>query len=139
MPHRADRRPPVVAIINSTDDVVEMLRMSFEQAGLVVVSAHIDAIKRGATSLATFVSEHDPNVIVYDLVPPYERSWRFVEHLRASEMMAGRRFVITSTNAKLARELSGTTEDVYEIVGKPYDIDQITQAVREAARARPTR
>ena len=33
---------PVVAIFNSNDDVVEMLRFAFERAGLVVVSGHID-------------------------------------------------------------------------------------------------
>ena len=48
---------PVVAIINSNDDVVEMLRLSFEQAGFLVVSAHADAIKRGLTNL-TISSGH---------------------------------------------------------------------------------
>jgi DNA-binding NarL/FixJ family response regulator len=132
-------RDPVVAIINSHDDVVEMLRTAFEQAGMVVVSAHVDRIKRGDTSLADFVKEHKPSVIVYDLVPPYDRSWRFVEHLRHSDLLTGCRFVLTSTNAQKAQELSGTSEDVFEILGKPYDIDLLTRAVKEATRARPTR
>ena len=61
----------MVAIVNSNDDVVEMLRLSFEQAGFVVVSVHDDAIKRGATHLTNFVRAHKPQVIVFDLVPPY--------------------------------------------------------------------
>jgi len=130
---------PVVAVINSHDDVVEMLRTAFEQAGMIVVSAHADRIKRGDTSLADFVKEHKPSVIVYDLVPPYDRSWRFVEHLRHSDLLMGYRFVLTSTNAQKAQELSGTSEDVFEILGKPYDIDLLTRAVKEASRARPTR
>ena len=129
---------PVVAVLNSNDDVVELLRMAIEQAGLVVVSTHIVAVRRGDGSLLDFVHEHDPDVVVNDLVPPYDRGWRFLEHLR-EKSMRGRRFVITSTNPKRAAELADTSEDIYEILGKPYDIDRIVDAVREAARSRPTR
>jgi DNA-binding NtrC family response regulator len=126
---------PVVAILNSNDDVVELLRMALEQAGLVVVSAHVDAVKRGDASLLEFIHEHRPDVVLYDVVPPYDRSWRFLEHLKETSMR-GQSFVITSTNPKRAAELAGTTEDIYEIVGKPYDIDKIVDAVRGAARIR---
>jgi DNA-binding NarL/FixJ family response regulator len=127
---------PVVAIFNSNDDVVEMLRYSFEQAGMVVVSGHIDAIRRGEQRLSDFVREHDPTVIVYDLVPPYDRSWHFLEHLRETPGMRGRAFVITSTNAKRAAEIIGGAEHVLEIVGKPYDLEAITKAVQAAADGR---
>jgi hypothetical protein len=46
--------------------------------------------------------------------------------------MPGRRFILTSTNAAAARELSGAS-DLYEILGKPFDIDAIVNAVRRAA------
>jgi DNA-binding NarL/FixJ family response regulator len=125
---------PVVAIFNSNDDVVEMLRLALERAGLVVVSGHIDAIRRGEQRLSDFVEEHDPAVILYDLVPPYDRSWRFLEHLRDVPSMRGRRFVITSTNAQRATEIIGDAAHVLEIVGKPYDIDAIVKTVQAAAR-----
>ena len=124
---------PVIAILNSNDDVVELLRMVLEQKGMIVVSAHLDAIRRGEQSLVDFVAEHDPAVIVYDLVPPYDRSWRFLEHLRQVPHMQRRTFVITSTNAQRAKEIIGSAAHVHEIVGKPYDIDDIVSAVQEAA------
>jgi DNA-binding NarL/FixJ family response regulator len=126
-------RAPVVAVFNSNDDVVEMLRLALEHAGLVVVSGHIDAIRRGEQRLSDVIEEHDPGVILYDLVPPYDRSWRFLEHLRDTPAMKGRRFVITSTNVARARDIVGTAEHVYEIIGKPYDIDEIVKAVQRAA------
>jgi DNA-binding NarL/FixJ family response regulator len=132
-------RRPVVAIFNSNDDVVEMLRFALEQAGLVVVSGHIDAIRRGEQRLSDFVEEHDPSAILYDLVPPYDRSWRFLEHVRETPSMQGRRFVVTSTNAQRAREIAGGAERVLEIVGKPYDIEAIVKAVASAAAGRDDR
>jgi len=124
---------PVVAIFNTNDDVVEMLRIVIEQVGLVAVSGHIDKIRRGEMSLRDFVEEHDPQVIIYDLVPPYDRGWRFLDHLRHAPGMAGRIFIITSTNAQRVREIIGDTAQVYEIVGKPYDINQLAEVVRRAA------
>jgi DNA-binding response OmpR family regulator len=130
---------PVVAVINTNDDIVEMLRMAFEQAGMVVVSAHVDDIRRGDMSLRDFVLEHSPSVVVYDITPPYERSYRFLQHVRESEGLKNARFVLTSTNPQRVHELTGTAEEVFEILGKPYDLEVITRAVKEASRARPTR
>src|SRR5581483_6570955 len=67
-------RVPVVAVFNSNEDVVEMLRAAIEHAGMVCVSTHVDEVKRGDSSLGSFMTEHDPMVIIYDLVPPYDRS-----------------------------------------------------------------
>ena len=53
--------------------------------------------------------------------------------------MAGRQFVLTTTNVARARENVGIDEPIYEIVGKPYDIGAVVNAVKEASRARPVR
>ena len=130
--------PPVVAILNSNDDLVELLRTLLEQAGFVTATGHIDEVRRGRIDLVNFVRQHDPKVIVYDLVPPYERSWNYLYHLRDSEPLRGRPFVLTSVNADRAREVVGNSEMVYEVVGKPFDLDAVVRAVKEASKARPT-
>lgn len=130
---------PVVAIFNSNDDIVEMLRFALEQAGMIVVSGHVDAIRRGEQRLSDFVEEHNPAVILYDLIPPYDRSWHFLEHLRETPSLQGRRFVVTSTNAQRAKEIIGGAEHVLEIVGKPYDLEAIVGAVDNAVRGRDNR
>ena len=131
-------RPPVVAILNSNDDLVEMLRNVLEQAGFVTVSGHVDEARRGEFDLVNFVKQHEPNVIVYDLVPPYDRSWNYLDLLRNSEPLHGRPVVLTSVNAARAMEVVGDSELVYEILGKPLDLDRVVTAVKEASKARPT-
>ena len=128
-----------IAIFNTNDDLVELLRAALEKAGFVVVSGHVDDARRGTLLLSTFVQEHDPRVIVYDIAPPYEQHWSFLQHVREQPYMKGRDFVLTSTNVRQVQENVGIREPIYEIVGKPYDIQQIIDAVREASRSRPTR
>jgi response regulator RpfG family c-di-GMP phosphodiesterase len=138
-PPTYDRKPDCVAVFNTSDDVVEMLRMVIEQAGFAVVTGHIDDIKRGKLDLRTFVQQHDPKVIVYDVAPPYEGTWTFLEHLRSQEPLRGRQFVLTTTNLARVREAVGPAENIYEIVGKPFDLDAIVRAVKEASKAKATR
>jgi DNA-binding NtrC family response regulator len=133
------RGPSVVAILNSNEDLVELMRVQLESAGFLVVSGHVGAAKRGAFDLRDFIEQHDPSVIVFDLVPPYDRNWAFLEHLRGDAVFEGRQFVLTSANAKHAESLAHHAEHIYEIIGTPYDLDQVVQAVREASRARPVR
>jgi DNA-binding NtrC family response regulator len=125
--------PQTVAVFNSNDDVVEMLRIALEMEDFVGVSLHVDEVRRGSVALVDFVREHDPIVIIYDVTPPYDHSWRFLDHLRAGPDMQGRRWVITSTNPQRVHELVNSSETVLEIIGKPYDIGRIVQAVKEAS------
>ena len=129
----------VVAVINSTTDVVDLLRVALEQAGLVVVSALTPEIRGGHVDVEQFVRQHEPKVIVYDIAPPYEPNWHFFQHVAGMPVMKGRQFVITSTNARHVERLAAPQEHVYEVVGKSDDIGRIVQAAKEALRVRPTR
>jgi CheY-like chemotaxis protein len=133
-------RPDVVAVINTSPDVVDMLRLTLEHAGIVVVSAMTWEVRDGEVDLERLVAQHQPKVVLYDVAPPYENNWHLFEHVRAMPVMAGVQFVITTTNAKQIEQFARqNNERVYEIVGKPFDLGEIVTAVREALRARPTR
>jgi DNA-binding NarL/FixJ family response regulator len=130
-------RLPVVAVINTNPDLVELLKAKIESAGFVVLVMHIADIRAGLDVKAV-LAQHDPQVIVYDVVAPYERNWRFLQHLRET-VFQNRRFVLTTPNEPALRRLIGRDESVYEVIEEGGDIDTIVQAVREAARARPTK
>ena len=128
---------PVVAVVNTNPDLVELLKAEIEKAGFVVLVMHINDIREGL-DVEAVLAQHDPQVIVYDVAFPYERNWRFLQHLRETSFRS-RRFVLTTPNADGLRRLVGKDERVYEILDDAGDTAAIVQAVREAARARPTR
>jgi CheY-like chemotaxis protein len=69
-----------------------------EQAAFVVVTAMTAAIRDGKVDLESFMRQHKPKVIVYDIAIPYEQNWRLFQHLRTSPASTGVRFVLTTTN-----------------------------------------
>lgn len=124
--------PPVVAILNTNDDTVEMLRLMLETEGILAVSAHLAEIKRGVFDFGGFLSEHDPKVVLVDLAPPYDRSWLLFTHLRTVPAAKGRTFVLTSTNPARVQQVATPDQEILEIVGKPYDMEIIVGAVKTA-------
>jgi len=129
----------VVAVFNSSDDLVELVRAALELSGFVTVSLHLDEVRRGGANLEAFMHEHDPKVIVYDVAAPYEQSWRYLDRMRRMPIMTDRQFVLTSPNVARAVEGVNRPDRVFEIVGKPYDLDELVEIVRQAAHARHTR
>lgn len=131
-------RPDVAAVINTSPDIVDMLRMHLQRAGVVVVTAFTHEIRDGQVDLEAFIRQHEPKVIVYDVAPPYDANWQLFQHTKRMPFMADRFFVVTSTNVRHVERLAGPDSQIYEVVGKPMDLDEIVRAVREALKARPT-
>ena len=124
-----------VALFHSNVDAVIPLARLLESAGFTVVSARIPEARDGRCDVNGIMERHDPVVVVYDIGAPYEENWALFELCRATSMR-DRRFVITSTNPARVERLAGRDERIVEIVDRPFDLDNIAQAVREAARAR---
>jgi hypothetical protein len=135
MPHT----PTVVAVVNTNPDLIRIMRITLEKAGFVVFEFHIEDIKLGAADVDSLLKQHDPKVIVYDLAPPYDMNWRFLDHLPTATGYKGRQFVLTSVNVRHAEEVIKGDESVYEVLGEEEDMAQLVRAVKEASRSRPTR
>ena len=122
-----------VAVLNGLADMVELWRIALESRGFVVVSAELDDIRRGQTDLRAFLEAHDPKVVIFDITPPYDRSWQYLDQLRRIGPLKGRKIVLTTTNERRLRELVSTSEPVIEIFGKPFDLELTVEAVERAA------
>lgn len=130
---------PVVAVINSTPDIVDLLRRAVEKEGFVAVTALTFEIRDGKTDLDHLIQQHQPSVIVYDIAPPYDANWKLFLHVAAMPAMKGRQFVLTTTNRAHVEKIAGPQEHIYEVVGKPFDLAEIATAVKQAVRVRPSR
>lgn len=122
---------PIIAVFNASSDTVEMLRTVLEGQGFHTVSGHIADLKKGELDFVSFIEHHRPAVIVYDISPPYDTNWTFLRLVRSSQPARQSQFVLTTTNKPALDELVGPTEAI-EIIGKPYDLDRVVEAVRSA-------
>lgn len=134
------QKPPVVAIINTSPDVVEMLRIAFELAGIVAVSTYAHLIRSGAVDIEAFMRQHDPTVVLYDIAPPYPNNWLLFQHVVSLPSFQGKALVVTTTNkAQMDKLAAGSGFRLFEVIGTPYNLDELVDEVRQAMRSRPTR
>lgn len=131
--------PPVIAIFNTSPDTIELLRIVLEPEGYVVLGAYTYEIRDGEIDIESMVEQHKPKLVIYDIAPPYDRNWRLFEHIKSLPVLKGVNFMVTTTNARQVREIAGPSQEVYEIVGKPYDLGLIVQAVKDAVSPLGTR
>jgi CheY-like chemotaxis protein len=123
---------PSVAVFNSSSDTIDVLKVALEESGYAVATGHVSDLKKGNVDVLEFVEQHDPDVIVYDIALPYEENWRFLRLLQSSDALKSVRWVITTTHKKHLEELVGECAEVFEVLGKPYDIQQLVKAVQQA-------
>jgi CheY-like chemotaxis protein len=131
----APKSLPSIAVFNSSAETIEILKIALEEQGYAVSTGHVADVKKGQLDVLDFVEEHQPDAIIYDVAIPYEENWRFLRLLQSSEPLKGVKWVITTTHRKRLEELVGECGEVYEVVGKPYDLIQITNAVKDALAA----
>lgn len=123
--------PPIVAILDTSEDIVEMLRAVLEGEGWLVVADYIIHFRRSEKDIVAFLNQHKPRVIVFDIGPPYEANWNYFQAVRGLQETKDCAFVVTSTNKGVLEALVGPT-DAIEFVGKPYDVTELIERVSKA-------
>jgi DNA-binding response OmpR family regulator len=131
----AERPTPLIAVLNSSNDVVGMLRLVLEEEGFKTVTAHVPEVKQGQEDLLAFFARHNPRVVIYDVSLPYAENWTFLRLVLDTAAAKGRHFVVTTPNKTALEEAVGDTGTI-ELIGKPYDLEQILAAVRSRLKRR---
>jgi DNA-binding response OmpR family regulator len=118
-----------VAIFDASDETVEMLQGLLSSRGYRTVTGHVDHVKSGALDFAAFVTTHTPDAMIWDIAPPYDRNWNFFKLIRTSHLLDACALVLTTTHKQHLDALVGADTGAIEIVGKPYDLHTIVDAV----------
>lgn len=129
-------RVSLIAVCNSSTDVRVLLRDALEAAGFQTASGHVPEIKLGQHDFIAFIAEHKPEVIVYDIGPPYEENWTFFQLVTNTRVTSGIPFVVTTTNKRALEAIVGETPAI-ELIGQQEDLAAIVEAVRAALAAQP--
>jgi CheY-like chemotaxis protein len=124
----------VIGILNSTEDVIDLLEAALQGEGYATVAAYIPDFKRGRADLAAWLDRLAPTAILYDIPPPYEENWTFYQQMLGLEAARKHRFVVTTTNLARLEEIAGPVAAV-ELVGKPFDLEDILGRVATALEA----
>jgi CheY-like chemotaxis protein len=132
-PRRPDAQP-VVAVVNTSDDLVQAIRSRLIDEGLSVVTLHIRDIKSGRSDFGAFLASHEPALVIYDIAIPYEDNWTFLKTLRRLPESRGRRFLITTVNKRVMEQKVGVADAIELIGGHADDLEPLMDAVRESLR-----
>jgi DNA-binding response OmpR family regulator len=126
--------PRTVGILNSTEDVIEILQELMAGEGYAARAAYIPDFKRGRDDLAAWLGDLAPTAILYDIPPPYEENWAFYRQMRALPEARLHHFIVTTTNKSVLDKLAGPS-DAIEFVGRPFDLSEIAARVKAALAA----
>jgi DNA-binding NtrC family response regulator len=119
---------PLIACVNSSEDLVQLLAEYFREEGFRAVT-QVSSVRSDPTRLVTFLTDLHADACIYSVSPPYDAGWQ--EFLKLRTAVPGCTYLVTTTNKRALDALVGPTDSL-EIIGKPYDLDQVVAAVQQA-------
>ena len=129
-----DEHPVRALVMDSSADTLDLLRHYLEFHGFSVETCNLARLRREGIDVADTVARVRPDVIVFDIALPYDENWEFCSALQQDPRIEAP-FVLTTTNRAAVERLTGA-RGVIEILGKPYDLEHIAEAMRTAGAAR---
>jgi hypothetical protein len=122
-----------IAVVNTSDEIAEVIEWAMRSAGWSSLRASPVDFKRGRIDLSGFLSEHDPSVLVWDVVVPLDENWAYCQAVQRDPAASGRRFILT-TNDKRAFHQVAAKVPALEFLATPSDIGQLCTAIRKVWR-----
>jgi hypothetical protein len=135
-PHSRKTADGVVALFNASDDTIDMVQglLTASCGGQTLIWCHFADLKKGIVDFGKYMEKHNPEVVIFDLSPPYDENWVFFKTMRDDETMRGRGVVLTTTNKNRLDEVLGEDSHALEVVGRPKDLEQIDAAIKSETR-----
>jgi DNA-binding NarL/FixJ family response regulator len=124
--------PPkaMVALLNSSEDVIARLREALDEGGFRTVAAHVADVQMGVLDLIAWMSETPADVILVDLPRPDGRALNFLRLLQHVDVLQRCGWILTTTH-KDALETMLTAADGHPVVvGQPDIAGQVADAAR---------
>jgi len=127
----------VVALFNASDDTVDMIQKLLTDSGegQTLIWCHFADLKNGVVNFGKYLGKHNPEVVVFDLSPPYDENWCYFKTMRDDQAMTGRGVVLTTTNKNRLDEVLGQDSHAVEVVGRPKDLYEIGEAIKAETRS----
>jgi DNA-binding response OmpR family regulator len=122
----------IVALFNASDDTVDMVQALLTKAGDAqsLIWCHFADLKEGIVDFGRFIEKHNPEVVIFDISPPYDENWQFFKTMRDSRSMKDRGQILTTTNKNRLDEVLGADSKALEVVGKAKDLAEIDAAIK---------
>jgi len=126
----------IVALFNASDDTIEMVQGLLTASGgeQTLIWCHFADLKKVVVYFGKYMDRHNPEVVIFDLSPPYDENWIFFKTMRDATTMQGRGVVLTTTNKNRLDEVLGEDSHALEVVGRPKDLQQIDAAIKAETR-----
>jgi CheY-like chemotaxis protein len=127
---KIEPKPAVVAVLNSNEDLVRLVREVLHGEGYLTIAHHIKDLRDGNTDMTRFLEDRDPPVIIFDLAPPFTINWQFFQIFKQHPTMKGRKVILTTNNAAALKQVCGV--DALQIVGQDEDLGQLLETIKAA-------
>lgn len=136
MPNSDRTAPGVVALFNASDDTIDMIQglLTQSKGEQSLIWCHFADLKRGIVNFDKYMDKHNPEVVIFDLSPPYDENWRFFKTMRDAPTMKRRGVVLTTTNKNRLDEVLGEDSHALEVVGRAKDLAEIGAAIKSETR-----
>ena len=121
-----------VAVMNSSQEVTTMLTAVIESAGFETCDIFTYKFKYGKVSFEDFIKKNKPDIILYDIAVPYEENYKLFLSLSQNMASSNIPIVLTTTNKQALEKLVGDT-GAHEIIGKPFDLDELINLITKAS------
>lgn len=119
-----------IVIINSNIELIGALELLFQDEGYSTASYQVLDFKTGNINIRKILKREDPQVILYDISIPYKENWEFFKKIKETKEARGINFILTTTNKRALESFVGEVQAI-EIIGKPFDVEEIIRVARE--------